>query len=111
MRRLCKTCNERPVAVNYHKDDRVYYRSKCDHCSRGRENGNPLWAVAGYKKKGTCDKCGYTSKYPEQFSVFYVDGNLKNNRHANLKTVCSNCQQVLHREGAKWRQGDLKPDF
>jgi len=68
-------------------------------------------ALAGYKKKSTCDKCGYTSKYIEQFDVFYVDGNLTNNRYTNLKTVCANCQRTLQKEGVKWRQGDLRPDF
>jgi predicted HNH restriction endonuclease len=45
------------------------------------------------------------------FRVFHVDGDLNNCRPANLKTVCSNCSQVLHKEGVKWRQGDLVPDL
>ena len=28
----------------------------------------------------------------------------------NLKTVCANCQRVLHLVGLKWKQGDLVPD-
>lgn len=111
MRNLCKICRQRPVAINYYKEGKPYYRSKCDHCSRGRKEGDPLWAVAGYKKKNVCDKCGYTSKYLEQFDVFHVDGNLTNCRVTNLKTVCANCQRVLHKEGARWRQGALTPDF
>ena len=111
MRSLCKICRQRPVAINYYKEGKAFYRSKCDHCSRGRKDGDPLWALAGYKKKSTCDKCGYTSKYFEQFDVFYVDGNLTNNRYTNLKTVCANCQRTLQKEGVKWRQGDLRPDF
>jgi uncharacterized protein YijF (DUF1287 family) len=58
-----------------------------------------------------CEKCNFTSKYPEQFNVFYIDGNLTNNRATNLKTICANCQRILHKEGAKWRQGDLVPDL
>jgi hypothetical protein len=111
MRRLCKTCNQRPVAVNYYKDGMPYYRSKCDHCSRGSKDGTPLWALAGYKKKSACDKCGYISKHPDQFNVFYIDGNLTNTRPVNLKTVCANCQRILQKEGVKWKQGDLVPDF
>jgi hypothetical protein len=42
---------------------------------------------------------------------FYVDGNLTNNRLANLKTVCANCQRYLHKDGVRWKQGDLRPDF
>lgn len=111
MRNLCKICRQRPVAVNYYKEGRPYYRSKCDHCSRSREQGNPLWALAGYKKKNACDKCGFSSKHMEQFDVFHIDGNLMNNSVLNLKTVCANCQRVLHKEGVRWRQGDLRPDF
>jgi hypothetical protein len=111
MRDLCKTCGKRPVAINYHKKGKTFYRSKCDHCARGNKEERPLWVKAGYKKKNICDKCGFKSTYPEVFSIFYVDGVLTNNQHSNLKTVCANCQRILHREGVKWKQGDLKPDF
>ena len=111
MRKLCKKCNERPVAVNYYKNNRTYYRATCDHCSRDRKEGNPLWALSGYKKKNVCDKCGFKSPHLETFNVFHVDGNLTNCRYTNLKTVCANCQRLLHREGIKWKQGDLRPDF
>ena len=111
MRNLCRVCNKRPVAINYYKEGKPYYRSKCDHCANGRGEGNPLWAIAGYKKKAACDKCGFGSKHVDQFNVFYVDGDLTNNRFNNLKTVCANCQRILHKEGVKWKQGDLRPDF
>jgi len=111
MRNLCRSCQKRPVALNYYKDGQAFYRSKCDHCARGRKDGKPLWELAGYKKKNNCDKCGFKSALPDVFNVFYVDGDLTNNRFANIKTVCANCQRVLHKEGVRWKQGDLKPDF
>jgi hypothetical protein len=111
MRKLCKKCGLAPVAINYHKDGKIYYRSKCDHCAKGRKDLRPLWALAGYQKKDHCEKCNYSSKHKEQFNVFYVDGNFNNNRPTNLKTVCANCQRILHKEGVQWRQGDLVPDF
>ena len=111
MRKLCKKCQQRPTAVNYHKDNRVFYRSICDHCARDRAAGTPLWALKGYAKKQSCDKCGVKSPYSEVFNVFHIDGNLTNCRFTNLKTVCANCQRTLQREGVKWCQGDLKPDF
>lgn len=111
MRNLCRICQKRPVAINYYKEGRAFYRSKCDHCTKGRAEGTPLWALAGYKKKNTCDKCGFKSPHAEVFNIFYVDGDLTNNRHSNIKTVCSNCQRVLHKEGVRWRQGDLVPDL
>jgi hypothetical protein len=111
MRKLCKKCQTRPVAVNYRKEDRVFYRSQCDHCARGLKTERPLWALTGYKKKDQCDRCGFKSRHPEVFNVFYVDGDLTNNRITNLKTVCANCQRTLHQDGVRWRQGDLTPDF
>lgn len=111
MRNLCKKCKERPVAVNYYKENKIFYRSICDHCARNKKDGTPLWARSGYIKKSKCDKCGYTSKHSEQFNVYNVDGDLTNTRFLNLKTVCANCQRVLHKEGVRWRQGDLIPDF
>lgn len=107
MRKLCKTCQQRPAAINYYKQGRPYFRSQCDHCATGRRDGKPLWQLAGYKKKTICDRCNFTSKYPEQFNVFYVDGNPSNCRFTNLKSVCANCQRL----NLPWRQGDLKPDF
>jgi hypothetical protein len=111
MRDLCKKCQQRPVAINYRKDNKVFYRSTCDHCSRKRADGKPKWMLAGYQKKNICDKCGYTSKYQEQFNLFYIDGNVNNCRYSNLKTVCANCQRILHKFKLPWKQGDLTPDF
>ena len=111
MRKLCQSCQTRPVAINYYKDGRPFYRSRCDHCCRGYQDSRPLWALAGYKKKSACDKCGFKSSAVEVFNVFHVDGDLNNCRFSNLKTVCANCQRLLHREGVRWRQGDLTPDL
>ena len=111
-RPLC-ICGYRPAAINYKKQGKVYYRKKCEMCLRhdGVAVGIPKWFREGYRQKFVCDKCGYKSKYKEQFNVFHVDGNLNNCRPANLKTVCANCQRVLHKEHGQWRQGDLQPDF
>jgi hypothetical protein len=108
MRPLC-TCGLHPVAVNYYKNNKPYYRSQCGVCIRGVKL--PRWASAGYKIKNTCDKCGFKSPHLVVFNVFHADGNLDNCRHTNLKTVCSNCQRILQREGVTWRQGDLVPDL
>jgi len=110
-RPLCKSCKRRPCAVNYKKGRKTYYRSKCEQCVQGRTPSIPMWYQLGYRQKDKCDKCGFTSKHTEQFAVYHIDGKLTNCRHANLKTVCANCQRVLHKEGFTWKQGDLTPDF
>jgi len=111
MRKLCKTCRQRPVAINYYKKGVPHYRSQCDHCARVSKEGIPRWVKAGYRKKLKCDKCGYSSKHSEQFNVFHVDGNLNNCRYDNLKSVCANCQRLLFSQKALWKQGDLTPDL
>jgi hypothetical protein len=108
MRPLCM-CGRNPVAINYYKQGKPFYRSQCGSCSRGVVA--PRWATAGYSVKSLCDKCGFRSAHKEVFSVFHVDGNLNNCQHGNLKTVCANCARVLHKEGIRWRQGDLVPDL
>jgi len=111
MRPLC-VCRQRPAAINYKKDGRTYYRRLCEVCLRhGVKHGIPKWKQAGYIKKNNCEKCNYTSKHPEQFNVFHIDGDLNNSSFTNLKTVCANCQRVMQKIGVKWKQGDLLPDF
>lgn len=111
MRPLC-VCGYRPAAINYYKNGKAYYRKLCESCLKGGKFSTiPRWARAGYKVKLTCDKCGFKSQHKEVFNVFHVDGDLNNCRHTNLKTICANCARVLHKEGVKWRQGDLTPDL
>ena len=111
MRPLC-TCGERPAAIKYRKEGKIYYRKKCERCLRkGLGHGIPLWRQRGYEKKTACEKCSFKSKYSEVFNVFHIDGDLNNCRPNNLKTICANCQRTLQKEGVKWRQGDLRPDF
>lgn len=111
MRPLCK-CGLRPAAINYHKNGRVYYRKLCEACLKGGEHaGVPRWYLSGYRMKNSCDKCGFKSIHKEVFAVFHIDGDLNNCKHSNLKTVCANCQRVLHKEGVKWKQGGLVPDL
>lgn len=111
MRPLCK-CGLQPKAVNYRKNGKIYYRKLCNRCLKeGQAAGLARWARTSYKLKSSCDKCGFKSLHQEVFNVFHVDGNLNNCRPTNLKTVCANCQRVLHKDGIRWKQGDLVPDF
>jgi hypothetical protein len=113
MRPLCQSCQSKPCAINYYKQNRTYYRKFCESCARngGEPKGIPRWYQLGYRQKDLCEKCGFKSKIPEQFNVYHIDGDLNNCRPTNLKTICANCQRTLQKEGVKWRQGDLTPDF
>ena len=113
-RKLCEICGKKPVAVNYKMHGKVYYRTKCDTCCRKKRNKpapKPRWMLNGYKKKPYCEKCGFKAKLKQQLFVYHIDGNLNNTDQLNLKTICANCQRTLQKEGIKWRQGDLRPDF
>jgi hypothetical protein len=113
-RPICATCRARPRAVAYHKYERVYYRSQCDSCiRRGKKIKAPVprWKQSGYKKKNTCDRCGFKARHPAQLMVYHVDGDCNNSDLRNLKTVCLNCTVEITRLDLPWRSGDLEPDY
>lgn len=113
-RKLCAACHQRPAAINYKKNHKTHYRSVCDVCNRkGKKSKTipPAWFLNGYRKKSHCEKCGFIHKIPEQTVVFHVDGDLKNNKWTNLKTVCLNCQQEIFHARLGWRPSPIVPDF
>jgi hypothetical protein len=113
MRPVCLSCNQRPRAIAYHRKESTQYRRQCEYCiKRGKKIKAPVprWQIAGYKKKPTCDKCGFKSKYTSQLLVYHVDGHLNNCSIRNLKTICLNCVQEIKRADLPWLPGDLEPD-
>jgi hypothetical protein len=114
-RKICPTCHLRPVAVNKHNHNtgRIYYRKLCDACIRIGKKVPPQlqgWIKAGYRKKTLCERCGFKVKYPEQSSVFHIDGDLRNCDHNNLKTVCLNCRVELQYSKLHWRESNVRSD-
>ena len=113
IRPICKSCNKNHCAINYVRKEKTYFRSLCDECGRKKNKKKPRipkWQKAGYKKKTTCDLCGFKATYATQMTVFYVDGNLENNEFINLRTICLNCVEVLKRKDVTWKRGDLQVD-
>ena len=111
---MCNVCNQRMVAVNYRKDDVVHYRSRCDRCIKQKKKirlPESLWKKAGYKKKPTCDRCGFKPRVASQTLVYHTDGNMNNVALNNLRTVCLNCSVEVKRSDVTWRRGDLEPDL
>jgi hypothetical protein len=112
-RPLCPACQQRFCAINYYTTSGAHYRSRCEHCiKRNRKIKPPVprWQLKGYKKKPTCDRCGFRAKFSAQLMVFHTDGNLNNNSIRNLKTVCQNCQIEIAKSDLTWKPGDLEPD-
>lgn len=113
MRPLCLSCNQRPKAIAYYRGKKVQYRKLCEYCiKRGKRIKPPVprWQSAGYKKKSSCDRCGFKGKTAGQLLVYHVDGNLNNTALRNLKTICLNCTAELKRADLPWVAGDLEPD-
>ena len=112
-RPICSACNQRLCAINCYRNGQVYYRSRCEICIKKNKKIKPpapRWQLNGYKKKATCDRCGFRAKYSAQLLVYHVDGNLNNNTLKNLKTVCHNCVIEVQKQDLPWRPGDLEPD-
>lgn len=113
-RPICPTCNSRPVAINYIKEGVTHYRKQCDSCLRKGKKLKPkapAWVLSGYKKKTNCEKCGFVAKVPDQLRVFYLDGKLKNNNWANLRTICANCAIEVSASRLPWKPSPIVPDF
>ena len=114
MRPICPVCNQRPRAIAYHRNDKIYYRSKCTMCIRKKKRlvpQKPRWELNGYKKKPACDRCGFRAKYSAQLLVYHIDGNCNNSQQKNLKTICLNCVVDVKKADLPWRAGDLPADF
>jgi len=113
-RRICPACNKNQVAVNYKKQGKTYYRTRCDTCIRRNKKEPsriPAWHKAGYKKKSQCEKCGFKSKTKAQIMVWHVDGDLGNNNKSNLVSVCLNCGVEVSDMKLGWRPSAVLPDF
>lgn len=114
MRPICETCNKHPRSINYIKDGAYHYRSQCDPCRREKAKSHPRkpnWTNSGYKKKSTCDLCGFKCVYQTQIVVYHIDGNLENISFSNLRSICLNCIEVVKKTKVTWRRGDLRVDY
>ncbi len=113
-RPLCKTCQERPRAYAYRRNNKIYWRSQCDSCIRKKKKLRtgyaPKWYKQGYRKKSRCELCGFRSKSTVQMDVYHVDGNRNNVSLYNLKTICANCQRLKSTQDLGWQLGDLEVD-
>jgi len=49
-----------------------------------------------------CDKCHFKARWAKQIIVYYVDGNLKNTKLSNLKSICLNCSVSVEKQDMPW---------
>lgn len=114
IRPICKNCNKNPRAINYIREGIKHYRSLCDECGKNKNKSksqSPSWIKAGYKKKQVCDICGFKCIYNSQITVFHIDGNLRNTKFDNLRSICLNCIEIVKKQHVTWKRGDLQVDY
>ena len=98
MRPICQACGQRPCAVNYIREDVKHYRKRCETCARknrGIKPREPRWKSAGYKKKMSCDRCGYWCII--RMAILAMPHQKISNQFA--KTVWKNCLDLICRGG------------
>lgn len=104
MRETCDQCHSNPKAINYKKQEKVYYRSLCDACIvKARKNTKPLWVKQGYKKKLKCESCEFVAKLPDQLTVCDYKG--------SWHTVCLNCDVYIKTTNILIKKSNLRSDF
>jgi len=104
-RLTCNKCKINLRAINYKKNNKIYYRTLCDPCITLQSKEQiPTWVKNGYKKKSKCESCGFIPKFKEQLTVYNIS--------EVFRTICLNCEgavKVFNRLEIK--RGDLEPDF
>lgn len=118
IRPICSVCNIRACAPNYYRGGVRHWRKKCAYCIKKTKSADPRqkklpipkWSIKGYKKKTTCDLCGFKCVYNSQIMVYHIDGNLNNCDLTNLRSICLCCVEVVKRRHFTWKPGAVEPD-
>jgi len=91
----CTNCGKHPIAVNYTRNGKTYYRKICYYCikkqKQSKDQATQLLKKSGYKKKTACDRCGFKSKTPAQIKIHFRDQNPYNVSLSNIRSYCVNC--------------------
>ncbi len=78
-RGLCAVCHVNPRAINYKRNGKTFYRSKCNSCLKHN-------ARSAFR----CVMCGFEARYEEQLvpvSTIKAD-----------ESVCLNCDVIRNKE-------------
>lgn len=95
-RPLCQHCGTVPAKFNgTSKLGFKKYHRYCVDCSK------MLYSEA-YRylehRSTKCADCGFTALDRCQLDLVYKDGNSKNKRSSNLKTLCANCNRLYKKQ-------------
>ena len=81
-RGVCEVCGVNPRAVNYKKNGKTFYRSKCNTCLKHNSR-------AAFR----CVMCGFVAKFEEQLVPVST-------KKAD-ESVCLNCDVVRNKQRVK----------
>jgi len=101
------------ATLNYRKEDRIYYKKRCDPCSKKRWESPKKRKERLYKielkrrpwikyKADFCIICGFIPINPCQLDVDHINGDKKNNKLSNLQTLCANCHRLKTYNNKDW---------
>lgn len=91
-RHICAHCAITPARPNGRtKLGYTRWGKYCNDCHRAHYD-------VRYKhmreKRSSCDSCGFIAQDLCQLDLVYMDGNTRNRRLANLRTLCANCHRL-----------------
>ena len=95
----CKVSLAKPNGVSKHGFKK--WHKYCASCAKAAYN-----TKFGYllHKKSKCEKCGFIPEDKCQLDVVFKDGNKKNKKESNLKTLCANCSRLFKKRLKKGRK-------
>lgn len=104
-RPLCQHCNIVPAKFNgVSKLGFKKYHKYCVDCSKMLYSES--YKHLQYRNK-KCDDCGFKPIDNCQLDLVYKDGNSKNKRSNNVKTLCANCNRLYKKQLRKKKKSVL----
>jgi 5-methylcytosine-specific restriction endonuclease McrA len=92
---ICSICGINLVtSVGYGK-----YRNRCFSCYK------KPWILL---RKKYCESCGFIPMHLCQLDVDHIDGDKKNNKLDNLRTLCANCHRLKTQIEKNYMKNHLK---
>ncbi len=101
-RPICKHCNN--VPAKYNGKSKLGYKKwhkYCVDCSKMLYSDKHKHLQ---HKQLRCEFCGFKAEDKVQLDIVFKDGNKKNKKLGNLKTLCANCSRLYQKRLKKGRK-------
>ena len=95
-RPLCKNCGVIPSKLNgISKLGFKKYHKYCVDCSKMLYSDKHKYLI---HKSMKCESCKFEATDKCQMDIVFKDGNKKNKKENNLKTLCANCSRLYKKK-------------